>query len=94
MAKDTADKKTGDLLMKPNARRQAEFKAKMRAQGKLWKSVWVDGDSFEKGMEDGKKAWSTGESLIDYLPRVVEDQHYDVLGYVMGFERGCKAPKE
>lgn len=93
MAKDAADKKTGDLLKTPNARRQAEFKAKMRAEGKVQKTEWVDGDSFEKGFADGQKAWYNGEMLMDYLPKILEEQHYDVVGYLMGFEKGCTAAK-
>lgn len=92
--KDKNDKKTGDLLKSENTIRQQRFREKMRAEGKAWKSVWVDEDSYNKGMMDGKKAWDNGESLNDYLGQVIEDQHYDVLGYAMGFERGCKAPKE
>ncbi|MFA6701021.1 MAG: hypothetical protein WCS28_12735 [Thiomicrospira sp.] len=94
MAKDKSDTKTGDLLRTKNAQNQAVYKAKMRAEGKALKAVWVDVDSFDKGLADGKKAWDNGESVNDYLPQVIEEQHYDVLGYVMGFERGCRAPKE
>jgi len=94
MAKDTADKKTRDLLQTPNARRQAEFKAKMRADGKIQKTEWVDAESFEKGFEDGKKAWENGESLADYVHEVIIEQYHDVLGYVMGFEKGCRKPKD
>jgi hypothetical protein len=93
MAKDTHDKKTGDLLKTPNARRQAEFKAKMRAEGKAQKTEWVDFDSFEKGLADGQKAWKSGQTLNDYINKIVTEQHYDVLGYVMGFKKGCTAAK-
>lgn len=39
--KDTRDHKTGDLLKSKGARRQAEFKARMREQGRTQASLWL-----------------------------------------------------
>ena len=90
MAKDKHDKKTGNLLQTPNARRQATFKEKMRAEGKVQKTVWVDSDSFEAGFSAGAHAWGTGESEQDFLPQIVTDQHFAVGAWVLGFERGLE----
>lgn len=93
MAKDKNDKKTGNLFQTPNARRQATFKEKMRAEGKIQKTVWVDSDSFDEGFSTGLQAWSSGESAQDLLPRIHEEQHYDVVGWLLGFENGLAKGK-
>ena len=93
MAKDKHDQKTGNLLQTPNARRQATFKEKMRAEGKVQKTVWVDSDSFDAGFSAGLRAWASGESAQDLLPKIHEDQHYDVVGWLLGFEKGLEKGK-
>lgn len=90
MAKDTADKKTGDLLKTPNARRQAEFKAKMRAEGKVQKTVWVDASSFEAGQAAAREALDTGAAIQDFLPDVITEQYFALDGWVLGFETVIK----
>jgi hypothetical protein len=93
MAKDTSDKRTGDLLKTPNAARQAVFKERMRAEGKAQKTVWVDAESFEAGQAAAREALDTGASIQDFLPRVIAEQYFSLDGWILGFEGVMKTPK-
>jgi hypothetical protein len=46
--KDEHDNKTGDLLLSPNARRQAEYAARQRALGRKKYSYWMRPDEAEQ----------------------------------------------
>lgn len=46
--KDEHDHKTGDLLLLPNARRQAAYAERQRAQGRKKFSHWMSSEEAEK----------------------------------------------
>lgn len=46
--KDERDHKTGDLLLSPNARRQATYAERQRAQGRKKYSHWLRSDEAEQ----------------------------------------------
>lgn len=46
--KDERDHKTGDLLLSPNARRQATYAERQRAQGRKKFSHWMSSEEAEQ----------------------------------------------
>lgn len=46
--KDEHDHKTGDLLLSPNARRQAAYAERQRAQGRKKFSHWMSSEEAEQ----------------------------------------------
>lgn len=46
--KDERDHKTGDLLLSPNARRQAAYAERQRAQGRKKFSHWMSSEEAEQ----------------------------------------------
>lgn len=42
--RDPRDKQTGNLLLSPGARRQAEYAARQRAQGRRQRAMWLTDD--------------------------------------------------
>lgn len=76
--------------IKSGKERQAKFKEEQRQMGLVQKTVWVDKESYEKGKLDAETALRTGESLLDFLPKILQEQFYTMDAYCLGFATICK----
>lgn len=77
MAKDTTDRKTGNLLATPGASRQAALKARREAAGYKRSTVWIHQASYDAGVS----AAQLGSGTIRDFPHDCIDVNSWVLGY-------------
>ncbi len=89
MAKDTADKSTGDLLASPNATRQAAFKARKVADGFKRTTVYIHQGDYDAG----KLAAELGSTNASDCP-ADRDRLSWMLGYCEHLDRAAKSRAE
>ncbi len=86
MAKDKADKGTGNLLKSSNARAQAAWKERQRAAGFVMKTVWVRKADFDAGQRTAE----IGNSSADDCPPGFDRASW-MLGYCEHLDKAAKS---
>jgi len=77
------NKKTGDLLQKPGARRQAALKQRREAAGFKRSTVWIHRESYDAGVN----AAQLGSGTVRDFPEDVVDVESWVMGYAAGITK-------
>jgi hypothetical protein len=75
---DAADKKTGDLLRSPGAKRQAQYRARKVLAGMRQRLVWMDDGAWQAGFNAGLAGMPntclTGLDQLSFVSGYIEGQ--------------------